>query len=72
VDVSVTHLAEDQRFALTRRHNLDPQRPVGLSLPPQILERPHVMDLDIHLRAAKLTGMCQEPPFEFCPWPADV
>jgi hypothetical protein len=63
----VTGSADDQRFALACGHELDPPWPVGLSFPSQVLERPHVVDLDVLPRAAQLTGVSHEPSFEFGP-----
>jgi hypothetical protein len=46
----VTGSADDQRFALACGHELDPPWPVGLSFPSQVLERPHVVDLEARAR----------------------
>ena len=49
MDVGVTRLADDQRFALARRHDCDPKRPFGLPLAPQVLERSNMVDLNVVL-----------------------
>ena len=65
MDGDVTGVTDHQRFALACCHHADPQRPFGLPVASQVLERTNVMHLDLVLCATQLTGLCQEASFEF-------
>jgi len=67
VNVGVALLADHQRFALARRHHLDPRRLLSPSLFAEILQGSDVVHLDVLPGAAKLASVGQETLFQFRP-----
>lgn len=67
VDVGVALVADHQRFALARRHHLDPRGLLSPSSFAEILQGSDVMHLDVGPGAAKLASVCQKALFDLRP-----
>ncbi len=72
MDSGVATPACDQRLAPSCCYDLHPERSLCPSPSLEVLERSNVVDLDVVVRAATLTGVGQEPLFEFGSGTPDV
>ena len=65
MNVVMTASAEDQRFALARRHDFDPCRFLASLIFLKVFQGPNMMHLDVVTSPTILTDLGQQSLFQF-------